>query len=93
MSQSVTCDHCHTVLVLDSRGDDENGEVSAWLKVGTYDGALTQDACTRACALALLDEGSDLCVEIDERHEVVAEIARSIREDRDGRSDVGGDGA
>ena len=89
MSDAIRCDNCGTVLTLDHCGEDENGEISAWLRVGTRDGKLAQDACTRACAIELLTDGTPLADAVDARMEGIAAVVRAIRgEDDEGqRSD------
>ena len=89
MSDAIRCDNSGTVLALDRHGEDENGEVSAWLRVGTCDRKLAQDACTRACAIELLADGTPLADAIDAHMEGIAAVVRAIRgEDDEGqRSD------
>jgi hypothetical protein len=81
MTASITCDHCGTTLVLDGNGgEDQNGEVVAWLRVGNM--TYTWDACTRECAHVLLD--GPVREVVDEHLEVISQLARTIREDREG---------
>jgi hypothetical protein len=79
MADSITCDNCGQTLVLGRNGDDEMGEIAAWLKLSTK--SHSWDACTRSCAHELLDGPAGAI--IDAQTEVIAEIARTIREDRE----------
>lgn len=83
MSAARVCDNCDATLTLDRNGEDENDEINAWIQVRTVDGAYTQDACTRSCAVALLADGSDFALAVDARLQAVAEVVRVIREDRE----------
>lgn len=85
MSAAVCCDNCGETLVVNDRGEDEDGEIHAWLRVGTRDGALVQDACTRSCAIALLGDDAPLGIAVDARQEGIAEVVRVIREERQRR--------
>lgn len=80
--KAITCDNCKAVLPFDSRNgeEDERGELSAWLRLGGQHGPWF-DACTRSCAHELLD--GVLGAAVDAQAEMVAEIARTIREDRE----------
>lgn len=82
----LICDNCGTVLALDAANgvDDEMGERAAWIVVKA--GRSSYDACTRSCATALLADGSELAAEVDAHMEVIADIARTIRDD-DGAGD------
>ena len=83
MSDALRCDNCGTYLDLDKRGEDENGEVAAWLKVSDHNREAEWDACTRSCAIELLGDAGPVRPVIDAHAEVIAEIARTIREARD----------
>lgn len=52
MADVVQCDNCGAILGADS--EDEDLEALTWLKVGLRDSP-PYDACTVACAQALLD--------------------------------------
>lgn len=80
--KAITCDNCGVVLRLDHQSgtSDSNGELSAWIRLGGQDGPWF-DACTRQCAHELLDGA--LGQAVDAQAEMVAEIARTIREDRE----------
>jgi hypothetical protein len=83
MSAAVTCDHCDTVLLVNKQGDDENGERAAWLVIEA--GGLSWDACTRACAIELINGPM---VEVVEEHQaIIAEVARLIKERREEADD------
>ena len=83
MSKGRICDHCDETIAVNDRGDDENGEIAAWLSVGTLDGAIRLDACSRSCAAELLADGSPLAEAVEARLEAVAEVVRAIRGDDD----------
>lgn len=73
------CDSCRAVLIVNDRGDDENGESSAWIRVGTLDGGVKADACTRSCAVALLADGESLAEAIETRLQATTEVVRILR--------------
>lgn len=79
MSQGRMCDNCGLTLILDDRGEDEHGEIHAWLRIGTLDGKITAEGCTRECARALLADDGPLAAEVDARLEAVSEVVRAIR--------------
>ena len=85
MSKGLVCDNCGNALALDERGDDENGESSAWVTIGTTYKRF--DACTISCAEALLD--GPVREAADKALEMVMSIVRTLRgeddeEDEDG---------
>jgi hypothetical protein len=86
MSKGLICDHCGTVLELNDRGDAENGENAAWLLISTGTFGTSWDACSRSCAVQLIEEGP-IGVVLDAELEVISDIARVIREDREGGHD------
>ncbi|WP_375490242.1 hypothetical protein [uncultured Jatrophihabitans sp.] len=83
----LICDGCGEVLALDlpSGREDSNGERAAWIEIRA--GGLSVDACTRSCATELLADGSTLARVIDAYTESIAEIARTIKDERQGDDD------
>lgn len=81
MSEALRCDNCGTTLTVDHNGEDDAGEVYAWIRIGIK-GERHLDACTRQCAHELLDDEAFIAA-VDEKHAQVAEIARVIREHRE----------
>ena len=79
MSPGLICDACHVALELKPNGDDEFGERSAWITIGTT--FQTFDACTVACAEVLL--AGPVHDAADQALEVVSEIVRAVREGRE----------
>lgn len=79
MAKALVCDNCGDKLIVNERGDDEAGESVAWLQVGNSQ--YSWDACTRGCAHTLID--GPVREVVDAHTEVVAEIARTIREERE----------
>ena len=82
MSHAIVCNNCGDVLVLQANGDDENGESAGWLQVAVRDGEVW-DACTRSCAVELLSDDGPVRPILDAHAEMVAEIARTVREGRE----------
>jgi hypothetical protein len=89
MSSGIICDKCGTALPLDEHGEDEDGEVYAWLHMSTKTG-LDLDACTLSCARELLDD-EKISSEIAERLEPIAAVSQAVKQGRtrggDGRDD------
>lgn len=81
MSKARVCDNCNETLIVNDRGDDERGEIYAWLQVGTLDRQLVQDACSRSCAVALLADDEPLAEAVDARLAGVAEVVRALHSD------------
>lgn len=75
MSNGIVCDNCGEVLVVNERGDAENGEEAAWLKIITS--VDRYDLCSRACAVVLLDD-PDFVERMDTQLELIASIAHAI---------------
>lgn len=75
------CDNCATVLALDASNGREasTGEDAAWITINA--GSMQFDACTRACATALLTDGGPIQSIADSWLTVVAEIARTVHGD------------
>jgi hypothetical protein len=80
VSAAVLCDKCGATLRLDSRGDDEYGERSAWITLGVAEETL--EACTTTCAIQLL-QSDDIVDALADRLEAISNIARIIREGPD----------
>lgn len=79
MSDAKVCNNCATVLMVDARGEDPDGEIAGWVQLAIGRGAFVWDACTRACAHELLD---GLVAEVSDNYAAaVAEVARAIRQD------------
>lgn len=86
MARGIVCDSCGAVVKFDApRGNEsESGDESAWVTL-KHDNVRDFHACTRECAKALLDGAfGELC---DEAFAPIAEIARLIREEREGGDD------
>lgn len=81
MSKGLICDHCETALALNARGDAENGEDAAWLRISTGGFDTSWDACSRSCAVQLIEVGPIGPV-LDAELEVISEISRTITEGR-----------
>lgn len=77
MSKGIICDNCGTALPLDDRGDDEDGEVYAWLHLEIKAGG-SWDACTVSCARELLDDEA-IANEIAARLEPIAAVSQAIK--------------
>lgn len=86
MSKGLICDHCQTVLELNERGDAANGENAAWLRITTGSFGTTWDACSRSCAVQLIEEGPIGAV-LDAELEVISDIARTIAQGREAEDD------
>jgi len=84
MSDGLLCDNCNAVLIVDSRGDDLYGEREGWVSLTLGSGKLSFDACTRTCAIALL-EREDVVEAHDAWLAQIADIARTIA---DGSTDA-----
>ena len=61
--------------------ESETGEESAWITLHA-DNVRPYHACTRECAKSIID--GEFGREIEAAYEVIAEIARVIREERQG---------
>lgn len=87
----MVCDGpaCDALLYVDANGDDANGESAAWVKVHTTWGRY--DLCTRACAVALMDD-PDFVGRHDAEAEAIAAVAVLIRDDGAPGAVEGGDG-
>lgn len=83
MSLAVLCDQCDSMLRVDGRGDDEYGERSAWITIGLAGESF--EVCTTTCAIQFLQR-DEVIEGIADRLEVIAGIARTIRE-HEGESD------
>lgn len=83
MSKSITCDNCNETLILDRNGEDEAGEVNAWIHLSTVTGAPHVDACTRSCAIALLGDDTTFTEVINDRMAGVAVVVRALRGEDD----------
>ena len=83
MSHAVICDQCDAVLALNhADGDDEYGERSAgWIRLGIAGDAF--EVCSLACAHEFLSR-PELREAIEEQLVAVAEVARTIRDSREG---------
>jgi hypothetical protein len=86
MSAGRVCDHCGETIVLNRRGDADNGEDAAWLRLEAADEMF--DLCTRACVVAFLDR-DEVIKAMDAHTESITGIARSIS----GADDEAGDDA
>lgn len=88
----LICDNCGTVLALDSRNGNEaaSGEDSAWIVIQA--GGCSVDACTRSCAIAMLDDGGTLQPVIDSYLAMISEIAATVREGHEADDDAGDEG-
>ena len=76
MSKGIVCDQCGETLVLNSRGDDEMGEIAGWGAVELGD--LKADVCSRSCAHEWLDR-EDVVKASEAWQETIAEIAAVVR--------------
>jgi hypothetical protein len=81
MSKGIICDQCGTALALDDRGEDEDGEVYAWLTLTTKTD-LRWDACTVSCAKELLDK-PELAESIGVALEPIANLSRVLKNGTD----------
>lgn len=88
MSRGLICENCGAVTPVNRSGENriDDSESVAWIEI--RGGSMTLDACTRSCAIQLLADGTELALHVDASLEVVTDIARTIREDRD---DMSGD--
>lgn len=75
------CDQCGETLPLDSRGEAENGEDSAWLSLSLANDS--HDFCTRSCVHAFL-ERQDVIAAHDAYAESITGIALLIRDGEPG---------
>lgn len=74
--------------MLNNRGEDPDGEDSAWIRVQV--GSIVFDACTRQCAITVL-EREDVVAMHDAYVESIMEVARLIREGHEEEDDDGDD--
>ena len=86
MSRGRICDQCGTVLAVNRKGDDHDGESAAWMTLTTGDGSAL-DLCSRSCAHELLDD-EDFVTAYEANVEAIVGIARVIRGDDDGDDDA-----
>lgn len=94
MSDAKTCDGCGATLVLDSKGEDRDGEIAAWVRLQVA--TVTFDACSRGCAVKVL-ERDDVIAMHDSWTASVMEVANVIKgghdvDDEEGEPDGDGDG-
>lgn len=83
MSKGLICDNCGESLApLDKNGEHVSGEDAAWIMVSARGLDGWQDACTRSCAVQIIESGP-FAEAVDAQAEVIADIARTIREDRE----------
>lgn len=79
MSRALVCDQCGEVLILDDDGEASHGEEASWVTVVGSGGCHTADLCTRACAIAWLEDPENIAA-MDEHAEMVAEMVRQEQE-------------
>lgn len=75
MSKAMVCDQCGTVLVVNDRGDDANGDSAAWIVLETA--YRKYDLCSRACVHALVDD-EDFEYVYEDGIAAVAAVTRTI---------------
>lgn len=85
MSNALACDNCNTVLPLNARGESDTGEDSAWLVVTTRGFGTSWDACTRSCAIELIN--GDIGQVVDAELEAISSVVRAIDEGREETTD------
>lgn len=83
MSKGRVCDNCGEVVVTDDRGEDDEGVIHAWIRVGTLDDKLAGDACSRSCAIELLADDTPLSLAIEERLAGIAAVIRTLNGEED----------
>ena len=82
MSRALVCDNCGVTLgPLDKNGEHESGEDAAWVQVSARGLNEWLDACTRSCAVELIESGP-FADAVDAQAEVISSIARAVRDDR-----------
>lgn len=81
MSRGIICDNCGATLALNRQGDDEYGEIAAWITIVVSDD-LKWDTCTRSCAMEVLSSG-ETAEAIDAWHAAIASVAHAIRTGED----------
>lgn len=81
MAKGIICDACGSHVKFDgNRGQEsESGEESAWITLSA-DNVRAYHACTRECAKAIIE--GDFGREVEAAFEVIASIARAIRDER-----------
>lgn len=86
MAKGIICDGCGAAVKFDGNQGRESttGEESAWITLSA-DNVRNYHACTRECAKAIID--GDFGKEVEAAFEVIAEIARTVREEADGDDD------
>jgi hypothetical protein len=77
MSNAIMCDQCGETLALNSRGDDEMGEIAGWWELK---GSVPGDFCSRSCVIEWLNR-DDVVAEDEAHQEAISEIARAILSD------------
>lgn len=86
MARAIQCDSCGAYLGgLDKNGEDDFGEVYAWIRLSTSDREPHMDACTVSCAHKLLD--GTFGDRTTKSLLAVAEVSRVIREAREAPDD------
>lgn len=83
MAHGLICDGCGTVVKYDApRGNESiSAEESAWITLSA-DNVRDYHACTRECAKTILD--GPFGAECEVAYAAIAEVARVIREEREG---------
>lgn len=86
MAKGLICDGCGASVKFDgNRGQEsETGEESAWITLSA-DNVRNYHACTRECAKSIID--GEFGREVEAAFEVIADIARTIREERESEDD------
>lgn len=83
MSRGLVCDQCGDTLVLNARGDDQDGEKGAWLNIQVGDNSdLAADLCSRSCAIAWLEDPAVIQA-MTEWQECLVGVALTIKEGQD----------
>lgn len=76
MSKGLVCDHCQSVIPLNARGEADSGEDAAWVRISTVGFDTTWDACSRSCAVELLE--GEIGAVLDAELEAITKISQAI---------------